>query len=289
VDTATGGQFEYDALLIATGAEPRRLALPGFDLPHVFSLRTFADARAIVAAAQDARSVAFVGAGFIGLEAAAALRARGLAVSIVAPEAVPMARILGEQLGEMIAGMHLAHGVAFHLGRKPVRLEGHALVLDDGSRVDADLVIVGAGVIPRTQLAEAAGLAVDNGILVDGMLQASIPGHYAAGDVARYPHAGAHARVEHWVHAERQGQCVADNLLGDARRFTDVPFFWTHQYDLELRVTGHLAGWDELRIQGTPGSGDFIARYYRWGTLVAAATAGRDRENLSVEAELAAA
>lgn len=287
--TAAGEHFDYDALLLATGAEPRRLPLPGFDLPHVFNLRTLADARAIVAAAASARSVVFVGAGFIGLEAASALRSRGLAVSVVAPEAVPMARILGEQLGEFIAGMHRGHGVEFHLGRKPVRLDGHALVLDDGSRVEADLVIVGAGVVPRTQLAEAAGLAVDNGILVDEMLRASIPGHYAAGDVARYPHGGAHARIEHWVHAQRQGQCVADNLLGDARRFTDVPFFWTHQYDLELRVTGHLAGWDELRSKGTPGSRDFIARYYRWGTLVAAATVGRDRENLEVEAELAAA
>ena len=151
------------------------------------------------------------------------------------------------------------------------------------------LVIVGAGVVPRTQLAESAGLAVDNGILVDEMLRASIPGHYAAGDVARYPHGGAHARVEHWVHAQRQGQCVADNLLGDAREFSDVPFFWTHQYDLELRVTGHLAGWDELRIEGSPGARDLIARYYRWGTLVAAATVGRDLANLELEAELAAA
>ncbi len=289
VTTATGERFDYDVLLLATGAEPRRLGLPGFDLAHVFSLRTLADAQRIVAAAAGARSVAFVGAGFIGLEAAAALRSRGLAVSIVAPEAVPMARILGEQLGEFLAGLHRDHGVAFHLGRKPVRLDGHALVLDDGSRVAADLVIVGAGVVPRTQLAEAAGMAVDNGILVDATLQTSIPGLYAAGDVARYPHGGAHARVEHWVHAQRQGQCVADNLLGDAREFTDVPFFWTHQYDLELRVTGHLAGWDELRIEGSPEARDFTARYYRWGTLVAAATVGRDRANLELEADLAAA
>ena len=289
VTTAGGERFDYDALLLATGAEPRQLGLPGFDLAHVFSLRTLADAQRIVAAAAGARSVAFVGAGFIGLEAAAALRSRGLAVSVVAPEAVPMARILGEQLGEFLANLHREHGISFHLGRKPARLDGHALVLDDGSLVEADLVIVGAGVVPRTQLAEAAGMAVDNGILVDATLQTSIPGHYAAGDVARYPHGGAHARVEHWVHAQRQGQCVADNLLGDAREFTDVPFFWTHQYDLELRVTGHLAGWDELRIEGSPGARDFIARYYRWGTLVAAATVGRDLANLDVEAELAAA
>jgi NADPH-dependent 2,4-dienoyl-CoA reductase/sulfur reductase-like enzyme/nitrite reductase/ring-hydroxylating ferredoxin subunit len=287
--TIAGDTVDYDAALIATGAEPRRLPLPGFDLPHVFALRTLADARAIVAVADTARSVAFVGAGFIGLEAAAALRSRGLAVSVIAPEAVPMARILGERLGAFLAGLHRERGVAFHLGRKPVRLDGRELVLDDGTRVDADLVVVGAGVVPRTQLAEAAGLAVDNGILVDASLQASIPGHYAAGDVARYPHAGGTARVEHWVHAQRQGQCVADNLLGSGRRFTDVPFFWTHQYDVELRATGHLSGWDDARLDGSLESRDFTVRYFREGALVAAATVGRDRENLGIEAELAAA
>ncbi|HLT45017.1 MAG TPA: FAD-dependent oxidoreductase [Luteimonas sp.] len=289
VATRGGERFDYDSLVLATGAQPRRLSLPGFDLPHVFALRTLADARAIVAAAAQARDVAFVGAGFIGLEAAAALRQRGLGVSVVAPEALPMGRLLGGQLGEMLVALHRAHGVAFHLGRRPLRVDGKALVLDDGSRVAADLVIVGAGVVPRTRLAEAAGLAVDNGILVDATLQASIPGHYAAGDVARYPHAGVRTRVEHWVHAQRQGECVADNLLGDARTFTDVPFFWTHQYELELRVTGHLSNWDELRIEGTPDAHDFVARYYHWGRPVAAATAGRDRANLEIEAQLAAA
>src|SRR5690606_39070970 len=157
VVTRGGEHFAYDALLRATGAEPRRLDLPGFDLLHVRVLRTLADARAIVAAAGQARRVAFVGAGFIGLEAAAALRARGLDVSMVAPEAVPMARILGDALGNALADLHRGHGVEFQLGRKPVRLDGNSLVLDDGSRIEADLVIVGAGVQPRTQLAAAAG------------------------------------------------------------------------------------------------------------------------------------
>jgi len=289
VATRSGERIAYDALLLATGAEPRRLALPGFDLPRVRVLRTLADARAIVAATGQARRVVFVGAGFIGLEAAAALRARGLDVSMVAPEAVPMARILGDPLGAALADMHRRHGVHFHLGRKPVRLDTDALVLDDGSRLDADLVVVGAGVEPRTRLAEAAGLQVDNGVLVDATLQSSVPGIYAAGDVARYRHAGELVRIEHWVHAQRQGQCAADNLLGAGREFADVPFFWTHQYALELRVTGHLAGWDDARLEGSPESGDFIVRYYRAGKLVAAATAGRDRLNLEVEAALAAA
>ncbi len=279
------GELDYDALLLATGAEPRRLPLPGFDSENVFVLRSLADARAIIAAAQDAREVAFIGAGFIGMEAAAALRTRGLAVSVVAPEAIPMERVLGPQLGNVIAALHRNQGVALHLGRKPARLDGRDLHLDDGTRVGADLVVVGAGVVPRTQLAEAAGLAVDNGILVDERLQASLPGHFAAGDVARYPHAGGRARVEHWVHAERMGQRAAENMLGAGKAFDDVPFFWTHQYDLELRVSGHLSDWDAVEVEGDLAGGDFIARYRRDGRLVAAAAAGRDGELLRLEQE----
>jgi NADPH-dependent 2,4-dienoyl-CoA reductase/sulfur reductase-like enzyme len=141
-------------------------------------------------------------------------------------------------------------------------------------------------VVPRTALAEAAGLATGNGILVDERLQASIPGHYAAGDVANYLHRGERTRVEHWVHAQRQGQVAAANLLGAAQAFRDVPFFWTHQHDLELRYTGVGAGWDEARIDGTLASRDFTVRYYRNGALVAAAACGRDRENLDIEAAL---
>jgi NADPH-dependent 2,4-dienoyl-CoA reductase/sulfur reductase-like enzyme/nitrite reductase/ring-hydroxylating ferredoxin subunit len=286
VATATGERFAYDALLIATGAEPRTLPTPGFDLPNVFTLRTLADARAIIAATGGAASVAFVGAGFIGLEAAAALRARGLGVHVVAPEEIPMERVLGRELGEFIANLHRDNGVVFHLGAKATSFDGKALALDDGTRVPADLVIVGAGVAPRTALAAAAGMAVDNGILVDAQLQASIPGHYAAGDVARYPQGDERARIEHWVHAERQGQLAAANMLGGAEAFADVPFFWTHQYDLELRFTGNAQGWDEVRIDGDLAARDFTARYLRGGRLVAAASVGRDLENLEIEAAL---
>ena len=286
--TAAGDAFGYDALLLATGAEPRRLSLPGFDLPNVFALRTLADARAIIAAARRAKTVAFVGAGFIGLEAAAALRMRGLDVHVVAPEAVPMERVLGRELGELFAGLHRRNGVVLHLGASPRAYDGSMLALDDGTRVAADLLVVGAGVAPRTALASDAGLQVDIGIVVDSRLQASIPGHYAAGDVARYPHAGELVRVEHWVHAQRQGQAAAANMLGADRAFADVPFFWTHQYDLELRYTGHGA-WDEARVDGSLADRDFTVRYFRNGRLVAAASAGRDRENLEIEAQLSGA
>ncbi|MFC7300298.1 FAD-dependent oxidoreductase [Cognatiluteimonas weifangensis] len=289
VRTAAGERFGYDALLLATGAEPRRLPTPGFEHPNVFALRSLGDARAIIAACAQASSVALIGAGFIGLEAAAALRARGLAVHVVAPEAIPMERILGPELGSLFADLHRAHGVVFHLGTTASGYDGQALTLADGSRVVADVVIVGAGVIPRTALASAAGIAVDNGILVDAQLQTSLPGHYAAGDVARYPVAGGErARVEHWVHAQRQGQAAAANLLGANAAFADVPFFWTHHYDLELRFTGNAQGWDEVRIDGALPAHDFTARYYRGGRLIAAASAGRDAENLRIEAQLQA-
>ncbi len=283
--TTAGDRFAYDALLLATGAEPRRLPTPGFDLPNVFTLRSLGDARAIIAAVGNAKSVVFVGAGFIGLEAAAALRARGLAVHVVAPEAVPMERVLGHELGDFFAGLHRDNGVLLHLGATAAGFDGTALTLGDGTRLPADVLIVGAGVVPRTALATAAGLHVDIGILVDTHLQASLPGHYAAGDVARYPHAGERVRVEHWVHAQRQGQAAAANMLGADQAFTDVPFFWTHQYDLELRYTGHGA-WDDVRIDGSLADRDFTARYYRKGELVAAASAGRDLENLEIEAQL---
>jgi NADPH-dependent 2,4-dienoyl-CoA reductase/sulfur reductase-like enzyme len=281
-----GDGFDYDALLLATGSEPRMLPLPGFDGRRVFALRSLADADAIIAAASVAKSVVFVGAGFIGLEAAAALQARGLEVHVVAPEQVPMERVLGRELGEFIAGLHRANGVRLHLGAKPAGYDGAQLALEGGARIAADLLVVGAGATPRTALAEAAGLATGDGILVDGFLQASIPGHYAAGDVASYPHRGERARVEHWVHAQRQGQAAAANLLGAAQPFRDVPFFWTHQHDFELRYTGVGAGWDEARIDGALPARDFTVRYYRRGELVAAASCGRDRENLDIEAAL---
>jgi len=286
VSTTAGERIAYDGLLLATGAEPRRLPLPGFDRPDVFALRSLADARAIIAASATAKSVALVGAGFIGMEAAAALRARGLDVHVVAPDAVPMERVLGLELGEFVTGLHRENGVVFHLQASVKAFDGKALMLGDGSRVPADMVIVGVGVVPRTSLAAAAGMEVQDGIVVDAFLETSAKGHFAAGDVARYPYRGGLVRVEHWVHAERQGQAAAANMLGAQQPFTDVPFFWTHHYGLDLRYTGHAKDWDEIRTEGALTDRDFIARFFSAGRLVAAASVGRDLENLTVEAGL---
>lgn len=286
VITATGEQLPYDALLIATGAQPRRLPIAGFDLPNAFVLRSLEDARAIVEASKEATSVALIGAGFIGMEAAAALRSRGLEVHVVAPEEVPMEAVLGRELGGFITGLHQEQGVIFHLGSCVKGFSGKVLTLTDGTAIDADLLLLGTGVTPRTELAAAAGLAVEDGILVDANLQTSVAGLFAAGDVARYPYGGEPIRIEHWVHAQRQGQAAAANMLGAGQAFTDVPFFWTHHYGLDLRYTGYAGGWDEVRIYGSLAQRDFTARYFRAGELVAAASVGRDLENLCIEAAL---
>ena len=286
VRTRSGERFAYDALLIATGAEPRRLDLPGFGLPNVFTLRTLGDAKAIIATLAGARSAVLIGAGFIGLEVADALRTRGLDVHVVARDPVPMERALGTELGTAIQQLHEEHGVVFHLGRAPARFDGRIVRLDDGSTIAADLVIVGVGVEPRTELAAAAGLDVSDGIVVDEQLRTSSQGIYAAGDAARYRSGPRLLRIEHWVHAERQGQCAAENMLGHARSFDDVPFFWSHHYDLDIRYVGHAERWDEVRFEGSFKERNCMARYFSEGRLLAAAAVGRDLEALSIELEL---
>lgn len=286
VTTASGEHFGYDALVLATGAEPVQLKLPGFDLPNVYALRTLADTRRLIDGIASAKAVAIVGAGFIGMEAASALRARGLEVHVIAPDELPLGRILGAQLAEHITGMHRSNGVQFHLGCQTESFDGTSLRLSNGQQVKADAVLVGIGVRPRTALAAAANLATDNGIVVNAQLQTGVAGVYAAGDVARYPHADGLARVEHWVHAERQGQAVADNILGDNRAFDDPPFFWTHLYGIDLRYLGHGRGWTRVEVDGSPASNDCLARFYRDSTLVAAAAIGRDKQLLALQPQL---
>jgi NADPH-dependent 2,4-dienoyl-CoA reductase/sulfur reductase-like enzyme/nitrite reductase/ring-hydroxylating ferredoxin subunit len=282
----SGERFAYDALLIATGAQPVRLPVPGFELPNVFTLRSLADARAIIKAAAGAKSVALIGAGFIGMEAAAALRARGLEVHVVAREEVPLERVFGREFGNFITELHREHGVVFHLQSTSKNFDGKTLTLDDGNKISVDLLIVGTGVAPRTDLATSAGLAVQSGILVDDRLRTSVAGIFAAGDVARYPSGQEPVRIEHWVHAQRQGQLAAANMLGADQSFDDVPFFWTNHYGVELRYTGHAASWDEIRIDGALSERNCTARFLHAGKLLAAVSIGRDRENLSIEAEL---
>ena len=283
-----GGRLAFDALLLATGAHPVRLDIPGFDLPKLHYLRTLDDSHAIIAEAKHSKSVAVIGASFIGLETAAALRERGLKVHVIGPQARPLERVLGPELGDMVKAIHEEHGVKFHFGTSAASIDERGVTLKNGERIDADLVVAGIGVRPDVELAEQAGLAVDNGILVDAYLQTSAPGIFAAGDIARWPdpHTGASIRVEHWVVAERQGQTVARNILGYGEAFDAVPFFWSQHYDVAIRYVGHAERWDRLQIDGDPRARDCEVSYFAGNRKLAVATVSRDLTNLRAEVEL---
>ena len=285
VSTASGECFKFDRLLLATGSEANRLNAPGFGLHNVRTLRTLADARAIIGLAQPGTTAAIVGSSFIGLEAAAALRNRGVEVAIVSPEAVPFEHVFGAQLGRFLQDLHEANGVRFHLGRAAASFDGRLLKLADGQSIEADFVLVGIGARPRVDLAEAAGLVVMDGVRVDERLETSAPGVFAAGDIAAYPDplTGEPVRIEHWVVAERHGQSAAANMLGLDRRFDDVPFFWTEQYGVAVRYVGHARGWDEVVIEGDMASRTFVARYLENGVHLATATVGCDGASLADE------
>jgi NADPH-dependent 2,4-dienoyl-CoA reductase/sulfur reductase-like enzyme/nitrite reductase/ring-hydroxylating ferredoxin subunit len=280
-----GSSRPFGALLLATGADPVRLSIPGAGAGRLMYLRTFADSRAIVERARNAKRVAVVGAGFIGLEVSASLRTRGIAVDVIAPDGTPLERVLGPELGRFVRSVHEAHGVVFHLGQTVTAIDGGTLTLSGGGKVESDFVVAGIGVQPSIALAEQAGLTLDRGIAVNEFLETSVPGIFAAGDVARWPdpHTGERIRVEHWVVAERQGQVAARNMLGAREPFNAVPFFWSQHYDMSINYVGHAERWDEVRMDGSLEALDCSVTYRRSGRTLAVATIGRDRESLTAE------
>ncbi|MEO6773980.1 MAG: FAD-dependent oxidoreductase [Kofleriaceae bacterium] len=282
VTLASGRTVGYDALVLATGAEPNRLAIPGADLPHVHVLRTLADSRAIAEAAASG-PVVVIGSSFIGLEVAAALRVRGASVTVVGPEQVPLARVLGDEVGAFVRRVHEGKGVVFELGRKPTKITAREVVLDDGRTLPATAVVLGIGVHPRLELAQAAGLTIDRGVVVGDRFEAA-PGIWAIGDIARFPFDGEHIRVEHWQVAVRHGQAAARAILGlPVRR--DVPFFWSQHHDVTLGYVGHAEHFDRAELHGSLEAGDAHVVYRTGTTIKAVVTLGRDK--LALEAELA--
>ena len=287
VTLTDGRSLGYGALLLATGAEPVRLAIPGGDLPHVYYLRTLTDSRRIIDKAKSSKRAVVIGASFIGLEVAWSLRERKLEVAVVGKGSLPLEKVLGGELGTVIRETHEANGVKFHLGRKPAAIQDRHVELDDGTKLDCDLVVVGIGVRPNTAIAKQAGIATDNGVLVDEFLKTNVPGIFAAGDIARWPDPRAgRIRVEHWVVAQRQGQTAARNILGADEAFNLPPFFWSNHFDLHIHYVGHGGGDDRSTVSGNVKAKDASVIFRAGENVTAVASIGRDVENLKAEVAL---
>src|SRR5437764_9311867 len=287
VTLTDGRSLGYGALLLATGAEPVRLAIPGGDLSHVYYLRTLTDSRRIIDKAKSSTRAVVIGASFIGLEVAWSLRERKLTVAVVGKGSLPLEKVLGGELGTMIRETHEANGVKFHLGRKPAAIQDRHVELDDGTKLDCDLVVLGIGVRPNTAIANQSGIATDNGVLVDEFLKTNVPGIFAAGDIARWPDPRAgRIRAEHWVVAQRQGQTAARNILGADEAFNLPPFFWSNHFDLHIHYVGHGGGDDRSTVSGNVKAKDASVIFRAGENVTAVASIGRDVENLKAEVAL---
>lgn len=285
---ADGSHCTYDQLLVATGGRARQLDVPGKQLDNIYTLRSAEDAHEILETAQASQQVAVIGSSFIGMEAAASLAQAGLSVTVIAPDSIPFEGLLGRALGERVQALHESHGVQFALGRKATQFEGSdavtAVVLDNGEKIAADLVVVGIGVEPVTNYLQGLQLhEKDHSVVVNSCLQAA--SHlFAAGDIARFPYApsGRLVRIEHWRLAAQHGRIAACNMLGQEVPFKGVPFFWTGQFELKLHYVGHADSWDDVVIQGSLEDLEFLALYIEADQIVAAAACGYAQELIAI-------
>jgi NADPH-dependent 2,4-dienoyl-CoA reductase/sulfur reductase-like enzyme/nitrite reductase/ring-hydroxylating ferredoxin subunit len=288
VTFADGEMLFCDSLLVATGGEPRKLPFQNGSQENVFLLRSYDDSDAIVAAAENGKRAVVIGASFIGMEVASSLTTRGCKVTVVAPDEVPFKKILGGEIGRLFQHIHEEKGVRFKLGAAVAGFDGAervtAVVLEDGERLDADLVVVGIGVKPATNVLKGVTLHHDGGVIVDVHLRAA-DGVFAAGDIAYFPHrlSGERQRIEHWRTAMQQGRIAAKNMVGKGVAYDGVPFFWTRQFDAGLLYVGHAASWDEIVYQGEVAARDFLAFYLKGGQVLAVAGMNRDREMAAAE------
>jgi 3-phenylpropionate/trans-cinnamate dioxygenase ferredoxin reductase subunit len=269
-----GERLAFDRLLLATGAEPRKLTIPGAELDGIHYLRSVGSSEAIRARLEAGGKAVVVGAGWIGSEIAASARQLGVEVTVIEPAAVPLERVLGAELGAFYRDLHREHGVEMLLGTGIEAFEGAGAVervrTTDGRKVECDFAIVGIGVLPRTGLAEAAGLAVEDGVVVSADLQTSHPTIYAAGDIARHRHPTfGPLRVEHWANALTQGPAAARGMLGRTEAYDRVPYFFSDQYDVGMEYAGLARSWDRVVFRGDPATREFIAFWLRDGRLLA--------------------
>lgn len=284
VELETGERIPYDKLLIATGVRNRKLPAPGADLPGIYGLRDVADADVIRREAIAGRKAVLVGMGFIGSEVAATLRQQGVAVAVVEPLKLPLAHILGEEVGRVFESFHRERGVQMYFEELAARFEGDSrvqrVITKGGRQLECDFVVVGVGVEPVTELVEGTGIKLDNGIVVDEYCQTNIEGIYAAGDVARHYHPliGRYMRVEHYQNAISQGQVAARNMLGKQQVYNEVHWFWSDQYDYNIQYAGFPGEWDQFVVRGSLEQRDFVGFYLREGRIGAAIAINRPKD-----------
>ena len=288
IELADGETLVCNALLVATGGQPRHLPFQSAAQQNVFLLRSYADADALIAAAETGKRVVVIGASFIGMEVASSLRSRGCDVTVVAPDEVPFKKILGPEIGKLFQQLHEENGVKFKLGASVANFVGPEIVtqvaLENGESLATDLVVVGVGVKPATDFLEGVGLHRDGGVIVDEYMRAA-DDVYAAGDIAYFPNprTGERQRIEHWRTAMQQGRVAAHNMAGNAVAYDSVPFFWTRQFDVGLLYVGHAASWSEIIFQGSVAARDFLAFYLKDDQVLAVAGMNRDREMAAIE------